>query len=73
LDDVSHDVSALAARNGIATLETGGWFCYRSRCPMVIGHTIAYVDTNHVSETYALELTQEFRASFREIMSWKGA
>ena len=42
------------------------WFCYQQICPMVIGDTIAYVDTGHVSQTYAAELVAPFRAAFEK-------
>ena len=25
-------------------IDTLGWFCYQSLCPMVVGHTVTYVD-----------------------------
>ena len=36
---------------------------------MVIGRTIAYVDTGHVSKTYALELTAPFRAVLKRLIA----
>lgn len=42
-----------------------GWLRYQDRCPMVIGHTIAYSDTNHISAIYSAQLAGAFRAAFR--------
>jgi peptidoglycan/LPS O-acetylase OafA/YrhL len=59
------DVAATAKRHGVRFLDTQGWFCARNLCPTVIGRTVAYSDKNHVTKTYALTLSQSFRASFR--------
>jgi len=45
-------VTGLGA-NFVQTLQ---WFCYKNICPAVIGHTIAYMDKGHISNTYASEL-----------------
>jgi hypothetical protein len=50
---------------GARYIDPIGWLCFRNRCPMVIGHTIAYSDTNHITATYATQLAGVFRASFR--------
>lgn len=65
---VSTRIREEAERRGIGFLDTRGWFCFEGQCPTVIGHTIAYIDSDHVSRTYALELARPFRAAFRKIL-----
>ncbi|MDQ3893293.1 MAG: acyltransferase [Actinomycetota bacterium] len=59
------DLAALAKRHRFGFIHTKGWFCFENQCPMVIGHTIVYRDTGHVTQPYALALTKPFRAAFR--------
>ena len=55
-----------AAKAGHAGwIETLGWFCYQSLCPMVVGHTVTYLDHSHISQTYATQLVTVFRRAFR--------
>ncbi len=56
--------AALAKGHGAGFIDTVGWFCYESKCPMVIGKTIAYSDLGHVTQTYSLELSTVFRTAF---------
>ena len=44
-------------------LSSRGWFCYQSVCPMVVGRTIVYRDTGHISSTYAHRLDLPFRTA----------
>jgi hypothetical protein len=37
----------------------------RRSCPVVIGHTIAWIDDNHLSSAYSAELGEAFRGAFR--------
>ena len=52
-----------------------GWFCARpypgkaKRCPVVVNRTIVMRDYNHVSQTYALELTGQFRSLFKNALA----
>jgi hypothetical protein len=52
-----------------------GWFCARpypgraKRCPVVVNRTIVMRDYNHVSQTYALELTDQFRSLFKHAIA----
>jgi hypothetical protein len=55
----------LARDEGAGFLETRGWFCVANRCPTVIGQTIAFLDQSHITQTYARQLTEVFRAAFR--------
>jgi peptidoglycan/LPS O-acetylase OafA/YrhL len=54
----------LAVQEHAAFIDTTGWFCYRTRCPLVIGNLIAYRDGNHVSQTYVAALSGAFRSAF---------
>jgi peptidoglycan/LPS O-acetylase OafA/YrhL len=54
---------AKAERTGF--IDTRGWFCARSLCPLVVNQTIAWVDRGHISRTYGLQLAQPFRTAFR--------
>jgi hypothetical protein len=36
---------------------------------MIVGHTIAYQDNQHISTTYVLELRQLFRDAFRQALT----
>jgi hypothetical protein len=59
------NIADIARFNHLGFLDTRGWFCWDGDCPMVIGRTIAYRDTGHVTETYASQLADPFRAAFR--------
>jgi hypothetical protein len=62
--------AARAARNhGAAFLDTIGWFCFENQCPMVVGHTVAYRDGDHITVTYALELRELFRDAFARALT----
>ncbi len=37
-------------------LSTRRWFCYGGKCPVVIGRTIAFRDTNHITESYGRQI-----------------
>jgi peptidoglycan/LPS O-acetylase OafA/YrhL len=54
-----------AKTRGFDVLKTRGWFCYQFQCPMVVGHTIVYRDTGHITQAYAVELAAPFRGAFR--------
>jgi peptidoglycan/LPS O-acetylase OafA/YrhL len=59
---ISDNIAAGVKKHGAAFLSTRGWFCFDYQCPMVVGHTIVYRDTGHVTKTYALKVP--FRAAF---------
>jgi hypothetical protein len=67
LSVISSLSGAVSGRN-TALLDTTGWFCFENRCPMVIGHTIAYIDTGHLSKSYAAVLARPFRAEFQRTL-----
>ena len=57
-------VAGRAKARGFGFLDTRGWFCFQRLCPTVIGRTIAYKDTSHMSAAYSAHLAGPFRAAF---------
>ncbi len=58
-------LASSAKAKGFGFLNTRGWFCSKSQCPMVVGRTIVYRDTGHITRPYSLVLAAPFRAAFR--------
>ena len=56
--DARFDALSAAARStpGAHLVDLTSYFCDRTRCPVVIGGVNVYVDSNHVSVTYARTL-----------------
>jgi hypothetical protein len=48
-----------AARSGAEVVDTAPWLCTVTVCPPVIAGTVAYFDNSHISNAYALKLTDE--------------
>ncbi|HEU5372854.1 MAG TPA: acyltransferase family protein [Gaiellaceae bacterium] len=71
--DLDLDLEALSKLNGFGFLQTEGWFCYETVCPMVIGNKIAYRDGSHVSATYSQDLATLFHAAFQQALGAKHA
>ena len=61
--------AATAAIAGAAYLPTLQWFCTADRCPTVVGTTVAYRDSNHITRTYAAQLSRPFAAALKAAMS----
>jgi hypothetical protein len=61
----NNGLAKLAKARRFGFLNVRGWFCYQRECPMVVGNTIVYRDTGHITATYALALTAAFRSAFR--------
>jgi peptidoglycan/LPS O-acetylase OafA/YrhL len=57
-------LAALARHQGFPFLDTRGWLCFERRCPPVIGHTIAYKDSNHLTAAYSIHIAGPFRSAF---------
>lgn len=49
---------AIAQAAGAEFVDTQPWFCAGGFCPSVVGTTITYSDTNHVSIAYSFDLTE---------------
>ncbi|HEY6963137.1 MAG TPA: acyltransferase family protein [Gaiellaceae bacterium] len=58
------EVRRSVTRIGDGFLPTRGFVCYRRTCPAVIGHTIAYIDDNHLSSAYSASVAPAFRTAF---------
>jgi len=65
-------IAANARMSGVGFVDTLGWFCAHPRgsstrylCPLIVNRTVTCVDRGHISRTYGLELTPEFRLAFR--------
>jgi peptidoglycan/LPS O-acetylase OafA/YrhL len=56
----------LAKAKHFGFLKTRGWLCYQNQCPMVVGTTVVYADTGHLTVQYADRLTGPFRVAFRQ-------
>ena len=62
---LNDQLAALAKAHGFGFLKTRGWFCSGYSCPMVVGDTVMYRDTGHITQVYALKLALPFRGAFR--------
>ena len=67
--DLTNALEAIARLNKVGVIDPLGWFCYQGLCPQAIGHTIAYRDFHHVTNTYATALAPPFRAAFRAALT----
>ncbi len=61
--------ASTAAIAGAAYLPTLQWFCTSDRCPTVVGTTVAYRDSNHITRTYAAQLSRPFAAAVKAATS----
>jgi peptidoglycan/LPS O-acetylase OafA/YrhL len=67
-------IARASAKAGAGFVYTRGWFCAKPKhtkstyCPMVINRTITRSDKDHISKTYALELSKLFRTAFRQAL-----
>jgi peptidoglycan/LPS O-acetylase OafA/YrhL len=58
-----------AAKSFGGFLDTTPWLCYQNVCPMVVGHTVVYVDTNHITTRYAEELAPLFDNALQQALA----
>ena len=56
LGDVAVDS---AVGSGIEVVDPTPWLCYQGECPIVIGGTLSYRDTDHITTEYAANLWAE--------------
>jgi len=66
---LNEDIAVKAKLHGFGFINTSGWFCFQRQCPMVVGRTIVYTDTGHITAQYAQALAGPFRASFQRVLS----
>ena len=45
--------------SGIEVVDPTPWLCYQGECPIVIGGTLSYRDTDHITTEYAANLWGE--------------
>jgi peptidoglycan/LPS O-acetylase OafA/YrhL len=57
-----------ANRAGAEVVDTVPWLCTATVCPPVISGTVAYLDNSHISNAYALKLTDELSTALTTIM-----
>jgi hypothetical protein len=67
--DINSAIAAGATGGGGTFIDTTGWLCAAGYCPEVIGRDIVYMDTNHLTKTYVLQLTSAFRTAFRKAIA----
>jgi len=61
----AYDTVAKATKQlGIGFLATRGFVCFERVCPPVVGHTIVWVDNNHLTGLYAAAVAGAFRLGF---------
>jgi len=70
---LNDDIATLSRLHHVGFIDTSGWYCFQSQCPMVVDNTIVYIDTGHITDQYALLLAQPFRASFKQQLARLGA
>ena len=58
------DVARRSKQLGVGFLRTRGFVCFQRQCPAVIGHTIVWMDNNHLTVAYSAELAAPFRLAF---------
>ena len=52
------DVAVTSARrSGVEVVDPMPWLCYQGECPVVIGGTLSYRDTDHLTTEYAASLS----------------
>jgi hypothetical protein len=72
---IDDTVAVQAQKQQASYISTRGWFCARSvgrsayLCPLVVDHTVVWVDRGHIDQTYGLELADPFRDAFRRALS----
>ena len=62
------EVKATTA-TGTKLVNLNGYFCTSTRCPAVIGDTLAYRDSHHVSATYSKELSPVLGKAITPLMA----
>jgi SGNH domain-containing protein len=58
--------------SGAAFLPTRGFVCYQRQCPPIVGHTIVWMDTNHLTGIYSAQVASPFRKAFLRVLPSAG-
>jgi peptidoglycan/LPS O-acetylase OafA/YrhL len=62
------DVAVASARaTGTDVVDPTPWLCYRDDCPVVIGGTLSYRDTDHLTAEYAASLADPLGAALEMV------
>lgn len=69
---IGETIQSATRAAGATYIDTRGWFCFENDCPMVIGHTIAWLDHSHITQSYAKELASTFRSAFTRALGHLG-
>jgi hypothetical protein len=62
-------IASIVAAHGDRYLKTKKWFCYDNKCPVVIGNTIAYWDTDHTTITYTRQIAPAVAADLKRLLA----
>ena len=62
-------IRAIVAAHHDRYLATKKWFCFAAKCPIVVGRTIAYWDTEHVTIAYARQIAPPFAHDLRTLLA----
>jgi hypothetical protein len=66
--NLRHALLRSAVRAGAEVVDTVPWLCTTTVCPPVISGTVAYLDNSHLSNAYALTLTDVLSAALTTAM-----
>ncbi len=61
------EVSQLAQSENVGFIDTTGWFCDDSTCPLIMGNLVAYRDDNHITATYSTALGNVLRTALSAV------
>lgn len=64
LGDIAVQSAELA---GVEIVDPTPWLCYQDECPVVIGGTLSYRDTDHITTEYAAKLADELGRALRMV------
>jgi peptidoglycan/LPS O-acetylase OafA/YrhL len=65
-------VEQRAKELGVGFLPTRQFVCFEHQCPVVIGHTIAWQDTSHLTVAYSSQIAEPFRAALLDVLAGRG-
>ena len=61
-------VNQAAGGDGALLVDPIPWLCTATVCPAIIGNTVAYLDTNHVTKTFTVSVTPELSTALSAVM-----
>ncbi len=62
----------VASQTGVPVIDLTDWICPGSTCPPVIGNTLVWRDSNHLSLQYALSLVDELERQLVPVVTGAG-